>query len=52
MIQGGGDGGNTTLSIPLFRSSDMSSFTPAPALDATFTGSGEAEFYRIEVPAP
>ena len=51
MIQGGGDGENVTLSLDLFRSSDLSSFTPAPSLEATFTGSGEAEFYRIEVPA-
>ena len=51
MIQGGGNGGNTTLSLPLFRSNDLSTFTPAPSLEATFTGSGEAEFYRIEVPA-
>ncbi len=49
MIQGGGDGGNTTLSLPLFRSNDLSTFDPAPALEATLTGSGEAEFYRIEV---
>ena len=49
MIQGGGNGGNTTLSLPLFRSSDMSVFTAAPALEATFTGAGEKEFYRIQV---
>jgi hypothetical protein len=49
MIQGGGNGGDTTLSIPLFRSNDLSVFTPAPALDATFPGVGEKEFYRIEV---
>ncbi|MFC7339333.1 hypothetical protein ACFQY0_19225 [Haloferula chungangensis] len=49
MVQGGGAGQPVTLSLPLFRSEDMSSFTPAPALDATFNGSGEAEFYRIEV---
>ncbi|WP_353415626.1 hypothetical protein, partial [Haloferula helveola] len=51
MIQGGGAGNPVTLSIPLFRSNDLSVFTPAPALDATFNGTGEAEFYRIEVPS-
>ena len=50
MIQGGGNGGNTTLSLPLFRSNDLSVFTPAPALDATFPGVGEKEFYRITIP--
>jgi hypothetical protein len=50
MVQGGGDGQPVTLSLPLFRSGDLSEFTPAPALDATFTADGEAEFYRIEVP--
>lgn len=50
MVQGGGNGSPVTLSLPLFRSGDLSTFTPAPALEATFTGSGEAEFYRIEVP--
>ncbi|MGB6223635.1 T9SS C-terminal target domain-containing protein [Haloferula sp.] len=49
MIQGGGAGQPVTLSLPLFRAGDLSEFTPAPALDATFTGSGEAEFYRIQV---
>jgi len=52
MIQGGGNGQPVTLSLPLFRSNDLSTpFAPAPALEATFTGSGEAEFYRIEVPS-
>ena len=50
MIQGGGNGGNTTLSLPLFRSGDLSVFTPAPALDATFPGVGEKEVYRITIP--
>ncbi|MGE9270657.1 MAG: thrombospondin type 3 repeat-containing protein [Verrucomicrobiales bacterium] len=49
MVQGGGDGEDVTLSLPLFRSSDLSEFEAAPSLEATFTGSGEAEFYRIEV---
>ena len=50
MIQGGGAGQEVTLSLPLFRAGDLSVFEPAPALDATFTSEGEAEFYRIEVP--
>ncbi|GAA5484232.1 hypothetical protein [Haloferula sargassicola] len=49
IVQGGGNGQPVTLSLPLYRSGDLSTFTPAPALEATFTGTGEAEFYRIEV---
>ena len=49
MIQGGGAGQPVTLALPLFRSNDLSNFTPAPNLEATFNGTGEAEFYRIEV---
>jgi len=51
LIQGGGDGQPVTLSVPLFRSSDLSSFDPAGSLEATVTGSGGAAFYRIEIPA-
>jgi hypothetical protein len=43
-------GGNVTLSLPLFRSTTLQSFTPAPALQATFPATEPAEFYRIEVP--
>jgi hypothetical protein len=45
------NGADVTLSVPLFRSADMSSFTPAPALDATFPSTTESgkEFFRIEV---
>ncbi|QJE95397.1 hypothetical protein [Luteolibacter luteus] len=42
-------GANVTLSVPLFRSTDLSTFTPAPALDATFEGEAGKEFYRIQV---
>jgi hypothetical protein len=50
MIQGGGNGGNTTLSLPLFRSNDLSTpWAAAPALEASFNGIGEKEFYRIQV---
>jgi len=43
-------GGSVTLSLPLFRSTTLQSFTPAPALQATFPATEPAEFYRIEVP--
>ncbi len=43
-------GGNVTLSLELFRSTNLQSFTPAPVLDATFQATEPAEFYRIEVP--
>jgi hypothetical protein len=43
-------GGNVTLSLELFRSTNLQSFTPAPALQATFPATEPAEFYRIEVP--
>ena len=43
------NGANVTLSIPLFRSTDLSSFGPAPSLEATFPGAVDKEFYRIEV---
>ena len=43
-------GGNVTLSLELFRSSNLQSFTPAPALQATFPATEPAEFYRIEIP--
>ena len=43
-------GGNVTLSLELFRSTNLQSFTPAPALEATFPATEPAEFYRIEVP--
>ena len=42
-------GVNVTLSLPLFRSTDLSVFDPAPALEATFEGAPGKEFYRIEV---
>ncbi len=46
------DGTNVTLSIPVFRSSDLTvPFAPAPALEATFEALPEKEFYRIEVPS-
>jgi hypothetical protein len=44
------NGGNVTLSLPLFRSTNLQSFTPAPALQATFPATEPAEFYRIQVP--
>ena len=44
------NGNNVTLSLELFRSSNLQSFTPAPALQATFPATEPAEFYRIEVP--
>jgi hypothetical protein len=44
------NGGNVTLSLELFRSTNLQSFTPAPALQATFPATEPAEFYRIEVP--
>ncbi|WP_367874484.1 hypothetical protein [Luteolibacter sp. Populi] len=43
-------GTDVTLKIPLFRSSDLSLFTPAPDLEATFPAVPAAEFYRIEIP--
>ncbi|WP_193214614.1 hypothetical protein, partial [Luteolibacter marinus] len=43
------NGANVTLSLPLFRSTDLSTFDPAPALEATFPGAPDKEFYRIEV---
>jgi hypothetical protein len=43
-------GGSVTLSLPLFRSTTLQSFTPAPALQATFPATEPKEFYRIEVP--
>ena len=43
-------GNQVTLSLPLFRSSNLQVFTPAPALDATFQATESAEFYRIELP--
>ena len=43
-------GGNVTLSLELFRSSNLQVFTPAPALEATFPATEPAEFYRIEIP--
>ena len=43
-------GGNVTLSLELFRSTNLQVFTPAPVLDATFPATEPAEFYRIEVP--
>jgi hypothetical protein len=44
------EGANVTLSIPLFRSADLSGFDPAPALEVTFPAALDKEFYRIEVP--
>ena len=38
-----------TLSLDLFRSTTLETFTPAPALDVTFEATEPAEFYRIEV---
>ena len=42
-------GGNVTLSLDLFRATNLQSFTPAPALQATFPATEPTEFYRIEV---
>ena len=44
-------GGNVTLSIPVFRSETLGSFTPAPSLQATFPATADKEFYRIEIPS-
>lgn len=43
------NGANVTLSLELFRSTTLGSFTEAPALEATFEATEPAEFYRIEV---
>jgi hypothetical protein len=44
-------GANVTLSIPVFRSTTLESFTAAPSLQATFEAAPGKEFYRIEVPS-
>ncbi len=44
------DGTDVTLSIPVFRSETMETFTEAPSLEATFQALPDKEFYRIEVP--
>ena len=44
-------GANVTLSIPLFRSSNLSVFEAAPSLQAIVTDApADKEFYRIEIP--
>ena len=45
------NGANVTLSIPVFRSTTLESFTEAPSLEATFEGAPDKEFYRIEIPS-
>ena len=49
LIQGGGDGQDVTLSVPLFHSSDLSTFDAAGSLEATITGDGATAFCRIEI---
>ncbi len=45
------DGTDVTLSIPVFRSETMETFTEAPSLEATFQALPDKEFYRIEIPS-